>query len=232
MYVEKVRFGVWQFRLDRGANQGEEEMAKSKSSLGGALGFVTFVTTKVMVAIKEHGEEILLGLSENKLGPVVDRFIAELIALARATSNIFRVNVGGNRTTEQVVAAGKYSYANSWINSKNFPWRRRQGKKTVELLDMSEHGFSSTYSFADALAVLQKLGLARPVYEDGLLFGEQHPEKQRERSIMFPHEPILGANGNPYVVYLWSFAGFRKLDLSWAGSGWGVDTLVAGIRES
>jgi len=206
-------------------------VAKSKSSLGGALGFVTLVVTKVMNAVKEHGEEILLGLSKDKLGPVVDRFVAELIALARAASNIFRINVGGNRTTERVVAAGNYQYANSWINSKNLPWRRRNGKRTIELVDMAEHGFPSDYSFADSLAVLQKLGLERPVYEDGLLFGEQHPEKQREHAIMFPHEPFV-AVGDPRVVFLWSDDGYRKLYLNWTCNRWYSHVRVAGLRKS
>ncbi len=207
-------------------------MAKSKSALGGALGLITLITTKVMAAVKEHGEEILLGLSEDKLGPVVDRFVAELVALAKAASNIFRISIGGNRTTEQVVAAGNYNYTNPWINSKNFPWLRRSGKRTVELVDMAQHGFSSTYLFADSLAILEKLGLERPVYEDGLLFGEQHPEKQRERSIMFPHEPVLDADGYPDVVCLWGIAGGRLLLLGRSGHRWDSDTLVAGVRKS
>src|SRR3989338_8368890 len=166
-------------------------MAKQKSSLGGALGFVTLVTTKVMAAVKEYGEDVLLGLSEYKLGPVVDRFVADLVALAKAASNVLPINVGGNRTTEPVVTAGNYSYANLNITSRLFPWRRRSGKRTIELVDMAEHGFSFAYSFDAALAVLEQLGLDRPVYEDGLLIGEKHPEKQRERPIMFPHEPVV-----------------------------------------
>ena len=205
-------------------------MAK-RSSLGGALGFVTLVTTKVMAAVKEYGEDVLLGLSEDKLGPVVDRFVANLVALAKAASNVLRINIGGNRTTEQVVAAGNYSWSNPNITSQLFPWRRRSGKRTIELVDMSQHGFASDYSLADSLAVLQKLGLDRPVYEDGLLAGEQHPEKQRERPITFPHEPVA-VFGYSVVVYLWSDAGYRKLYLDWAGRRWDSDVLVAGVRKS
>jgi len=206
-------------------------MAKQKSSLGGALGFVTLVVTKVMAAVKEYGEDVLLGLSEDKLGPAVDRFVADLVALAKAASNILQIKVGGNRTTEQVVAAGNYSWSNSNITSRLFPWRRRSGKRTIELVDMVQHGFSSIFSFDDALVVLDKLGLDRPVYEDGLLTGEHHPEKQRERSIMFPHEPIV-LDGCPCVVCLWGSAGGRRLDLSWAGDRWGSGVLVAGVRKS
>jgi len=205
-------------------------MAK-RSSLGGALGFVTLVVTKVMVAVKEYGEDVLLGLSEDKLGPVVDRFVADLVALAKAASNVLRINVGGNRTTEQVVAAGNYNWSNPSITSQLFPWRRRSGKRTIELVDMTQHGFPSDYSFADSLAVLQKLGLDRPVYEDGLLTGEQHSEKQRERPIMFPHEPVVVVGGSG-VVCLWGGAGYRELGLGWTDGGWGSSVLVAGVRKS
>ena len=212
-------------------SKGEEKLAKQKSLLGGALGFVTLVTTKVMAAVKEHGEEILLGLSEDKLGPVVDRFVADLVALAKAASNVLQISVSGNRTTEQVVAAGNYSWSNSNITSQLFPWRRRNWKRTIELVDMTQHGFPSDYSFADSLAVLQKLGLDRPVYEDGLLTGEQHSEKQSERPIMFPHESVV-VDGRLSVVYLWNNAGNRKLNLYWTDSGWHSGVLVAGVRKS
>ena len=96
---------------------------------------------------------------------------------------------------------------------------------------MTQHGFPSDYSFADSLAVLQKLGLDRPVYEDGLLTGEQHSEKQRERPIMFPHEPVV-VGGRSSVVCLWSDAGRRELDLGWADGRWDSGVLVAGVRKS
>ena len=207
----------------------EHRMAKSR--IGGALGLITLIVTKVMSAVKEHGEDIVLGLGEAKLGPVIDRFVADLVAVGRAASNILPINTGGNRTTEQVVAAGKYQYANAWINSTNFPWRRRQGKRTIELVDMAQHGFKSTYSLQDALTVLQKLGLDRPVYEDGLLVGAEYPQKQVERAIMFPHEPVLDADGNALVVYLWCNSGDRKLDLVWASRSWDVGALVAGVSQ-
>lgn len=205
-------------------------MAK-RSSLGGALGFVTLVTTKVMIAVKEHGEDVLLGLSEDKLGPVVDRFVADLVALAKVASNVLRISVGGNWTTEQVVRDGNYDWSNPNITSQLFPWRRRSGKRTIELVDMTQHGFPSEYSFDDSLAVLRKLGLDRPVYEDGLFTGKQHPEKQKERPVMFPHEPVV-VGGRPRVVCLWGSAGDRGLSLDWTGSRRASGVLVAGVRKS
>lgn len=42
----------------------------------------------------------------------------------------------------------------------------------------------------------------------------------------------LDANGNPNVVYLWSNAGNRKLNLNWTDNRWNSNTLVAGVRDS
>src|SRR3989338_6391771 len=107
---------------------------------------------------------------------MTNQFGDACFAVGKSMANIFRINVGVNRTTEKVVVAGNYNWANPNYNSQLFPWRRRQGKRTIELVDMTQHGFvpGSLYSFNDALAVLVKLGLDRPVYEDGLLFGEKY----------------------------------------------------------
>lgn len=203
----------------------------SRKSIGSGLGFITVVLSRIISALKESGEDILDALSQEKIVELADQFAAALVAAGRAAKNIFSINVGGNRNTDEVVRAGKYDGSNSWINSRNFPWRRRIGKRTIQLVDMAEHGFTSTYTINDALAVLNKLGLDHPVYEDGLLFGEQHPEKQRERAIMFPHAPLAGAIGDLRVVYLWSDAGRRGLGLRWPRRPWSVRTLVAGVRR-
>ncbi|MBI2065097.1 MAG: hypothetical protein HYT62_03545, partial [Candidatus Yanofskybacteria bacterium] len=201
-------------------------------SLGRALGLIELIVVTIMTAIRKHGADVFAVVSDEKLRELTNQFVDGWVAAGKAMSNLFRLNVGGgNRTTEKVVVAGDYKWSNPNINSQLFPWRRRQGKRTVELVDMTQHGFApgSIYTFSDALAVLVKLGLEQPVYEDGLLFGEQHPEKQREQPIMFPHEPVV-VGGGPDVVYLWSAADVRELGLSWAGDRWSSGVLVAGVR--
>lgn len=201
-------------------------------SLGRALGFIELIVTTIMAAVRKHGADVFVVVSDDKLRELTSQFVDQLVAAGKTMSNLFRLNVGGNRTTEKVVKAGNYSWSNPSYNSQLFPWRRRQGKKrTIELVDMTQHGFPFSYSFDDSLAVLTRLSLDRPVHEDGSLFGEQHPEKQRERSIVFPHEPVV-VGGNRCVVYLWGGAGRRGLDLSGADDGWGSRALVAGVRKS
>lgn len=205
--------------------------AEVESGTGVFASIITGLVTRVQARGGDVGADFHR-LSKPEGGSLLDQIADLIVRAGQVAKNLFLISIGGNRTTEQVVAAGNYQYANSWINSNNFPWRRRQGKRTIELVDMAQHGFKSTYSLDDAMAVLQKLGLDRPVYEDGLLFGEQHPEKQRERSIMFPHVPVLDASGHSVVIYLWSLAGNRELNLFWTDYRWLSDTLVAGVRKS
>ena len=151
---------------------------------------------------------------------------------SRAVSNIIQISVNEELTTEQVVMDGNYTDVDPNITSQLFPWRRRNGKRTIELVDMTKHGYPVDYAFNDALNVLDELGLDRPVYEDGLLTGKQHRKKQGKRSIMFPHEPVLIVGVRlPGVVSLLSDAGRRVLDLDWADLEWYSDTLVAGVRR-
>jgi len=200
-------------------------------SLGRALGLIELIVTTIMAAIKKHGADVFVVVSDDKLRELTNQFIDAWVLVGKAVVNIFRINVGGNRTTKKVVLAGNYRWSNPNINSQLFPWRRRQGKRTIELVDMNEHGFTSGYSLDDALTVLAKLGLERPVYEDGMLFGEQHPNKQLERSIIFPHEPLV-VDGHPRVVYLWGCIDDRELNLYWTDGWWGSGCLVAGVRKS
>lgn len=199
-------------------------------SLGRALGLIELIVVTIMTAVRKHGADVFVVVSDDRLRELTNQFVDAWMATGKAMANIFRINVGGNRTTEKVVLAGKYSWSNPNINNSLFPWRRRQGKRMVELVDMNEHGFKSGYSLDDALAVLTKLNLERPVYEDGLLFGEQHPEKQRERSIVFPHEPVV-VDGHPCMVCLWGYAGICELALLWADHRWNSGLLVAGVRK-
>ena len=140
--------------------------------------------------------------------------LADLIV--NSAKNIFRIMIGGNRTTEEVVTAGKYGWANSNINSQNFPMRpQRSDGATIELLEF-EFDPTTEQVFAEA----KKRGLEDPVYEDGLFFGEQHPEEQRKRPIVFLHKPWQDPYGHRLVLVLSELAGERELYLYSCGFGW------------
>jgi len=146
---------------------------------------------------------------------------------AQQAKNIFHLMVGGNRTTEEMVKAGKYDWSNGGITSKNFPMRPRPaGKRIIELIEL-DHGPTSE----EVLAEAERLGLERPVYEDALFFGEQFPEKQRERPIVFLHEPWQGPGGRLDVLVLRSDSVGRDLRLAWFDGGWSRHYVFAFVRK-
>jgi hypothetical protein len=115
------------------------------------------------------------------------------------------------------VAAGRYGYAQAAITSENFPADRAAPARvrTIVLLE-----FEHPVAFEDAVAAARQRGLTRPTYEDALYFGIAHPEAQRERPIVFLHEPWLGAFGRRDVVCLWTNAGRRELGFEGFDDTW------------
>jgi len=142
--------------------------------------------------------------------------------------NIFRLTkIGDGRTTEELVLAGNYNYTNHNINSRNFPVRRTTSvSREIVLLE-----FDREISSEEAIVEAAKQGLERPVYEDALYFGVEHPEVQRERPVVFLHEPWRYPGGYLSVLYLWSSAGHRELYLSWFGSRWDCYYRFAFVRK-
>jgi hypothetical protein len=115
------------------------------------------------------------------------------------------------------VAAGRYGYAQTAVTSENFP-ADRAAPARVRAIVLLE--FAHPVAFEDVVAVAKERGLTRPTYEDALYFGIAHPEAQRERPIIFLHEPWLGAFGRRDVVCLWTNAGRRELGLEGFDDTW------------
>ena len=143
--------------------------------------------------------------------------------------NIFRLTkIGDGRTTEELVRAGNYNYADPGINSRNFPVRpAKRGVREIVLLEF-DHDPKSEEVLAEAV----KQNLDRPVYEDALYFGVEHPEVQRERPVVFLHEPYpRRPDGNLSVLFLWGDAGYRRLLLDWFDSRWYCYYRFAFVRK-
>lgn len=136
--------------------------------------------------------------------------------------NIFCLIVGQHKNTEEAVSAGKYDGVSDNINSQNFPMRSRPvGKRIVELIEFDYNPTSK-----QVLAEAEKRGLERPVYEDAFDFGEQFSEKQRERPIVFLHEPWQGPVGGRRVLVLHGDSSGRHLGLDWFDHGAGGRRVV------
>jgi hypothetical protein len=144
---------------------------------------------------------------------------------ARVTGS-FRITVGDGQSTEALVEAGAYGYAHSCVTSESFP-TRRSGATGREIVLLA---FDDRVSAEEALAAAARLGLQRPVYEDALHFGAQHPDVQRAGPVVFLHDPWLGFFGRRDVICLWSNAGRRELGLDGVDDPWSPDCRFAFVR--
>jgi hypothetical protein len=122
----------------------------------------------------------------------------------------YRITTGDGRSTEELVEAGNYAYAHSCVFSDNFPARHFGGVRTREIVLLE---FDRDVMSDDAIEAASKLGLERPTYEDALYFGIEHPDVQRERPIVFLHDPWYGYFGRRDVLLLWTNVGSRELGL-------------------
>jgi hypothetical protein len=138
------------------------------------------------------------------------------MAAGRRTDG-YRITTGDGRSTEDLVEAGRYAYAHSCVTSANFPARRFGGVRRREIVLLEfEHDVTSE----DAIAEAARLGLERPTYEDALYFGAEYPEVQRERPVVFLHDPWFGFFGRRDVLSLWTNADRRELGLEGFDDPW------------
>ena len=73
--------------------------------------------------------------------------------------------------------------------------------------------FDHDVTAVEALDAARRRGLERPLSDDALALGAEHPEAQRGQPIVFLHEPWLGYFGRWDVLCLWENAGRRELGL-------------------
>jgi hypothetical protein len=125
-------------------------------------------------------------------------------------SGPYRITVADGRSTEHLVERGEYGYAHSCITSENFPARQFGGARERELVLLE---FDEPLASYEAIREAERLGLERPAYEDALHFGSTHPDVQRDRPVVFLHDPWFGISGRRDVICLWSNVGRRELGL-------------------
>ena len=127
----------------------------------------------------------------------------------------YRITTGDGRPTEALVEAGQYGYAHSCVTSENFPARHAGGAREIVLLE-----FDHEVTSLEAITAALELGLERPAYEDALGFGIAHPDVQRQRPVVFLHDPWFGFFGRRDVLCLWSNGGRRELGLEDFDARW------------
>ena len=128
----------------------------------------------------------------------------------------FSITCDDSRKTSELIKLGHYDWHNDWITDERFPIQQHPPvKHAIEFVEVDYDPTSE-----DILCEFKGRGLNRPTYEDALNFGIQHKDEQRNGSIVFLHEPVLGPSGGRDVLVLRGGAGVRYLDLDWFDYRW------------
>lgn len=208
-------------------------MARHVSAIVSGAGWMASFTDRLLEGLVTRGctNEEIHALVTSKTRPAMDKIADAVAELIRTMKNVFRLTkVGDGRTTEELVRDGAYNYVNPNIISAKFPVRQmKRGPREIVLLEFDHDPTSD-----EVLAEAERRGdLERPTYEDALYFGVEHPEVQRERPVVFLHEPVeIGTFSFGHLLYLWSSRGSRSLDLSFFGNWWNRNFRFAFVRKS
>jgi hypothetical protein len=167
------------FRRARGTNDSKwsNELVKSLSE-GSTLSVVLdLLNGKAKVLPLENEEELL----KNDVCPNGYRF-KENGGVERF---IFPIFTNQYQSTKDAIDAGKFDHVHRLINEQNFPMRPQSiGRKIIVLYK----NHKNDYNYSKIKRWAYDRGLEKPTYEDAFFFGEQYPEFQKNRSIIFPHE--------------------------------------------
>ena len=141
--------------------------------------------------------------------------------------DLYPINAGDGRSTEELVEAGNYAWAHSQAVTANFPARQfgMGGTREIVLL-----GFGRPVTTEEMINEAAGMGLERPKYEDALYFGIQHPDVQLEGPVAFLHEPWEGFYGRRDCFCLWSNSGRRELGLEGFDEPWSAGYRFAFVR--
>ncbi len=122
--------------------------------------------------------------------------------------------------------AGRYGYVHSCVGSDNFPVSAGRKRVREIVLLALDHDTTSEGAIVEAA----RLGLERPTYEDALHFGIEYPDVQRDRPVVFLHDPWVGFFGRRDVLCLWDNGGRRELGLEGFDDRWSERHCFAFVR--
>ena len=124
--------------------------------------------------------------------------------------------VPNGESTDELVKAGNYDFADKRITAANFPINSKRVRTRIIELFSVERGVTrkssrklDVFNVEVAFKRAARRALCRPTIQDALLFGAQHWKGQEGRSIIFPHEPWVNSDNQSVVIHL-HLGGYRK----------------------
>lgn len=178
--------------------------------------------------ISDHVSPFKLGLpgvnrnAIEGIGPTMFQYQPEI-----ASDCSYPVTVNYGLTLEQMIAAGRYDWANGEIDKAGFVINGH-GDLAVNLeLAYPGRNILSDGFIANLDPEIHRVATA----EEGLAFGAKYPEIQRQYPIV-----ILGSvgqiEGEGYVLGLYCSDTERDLHLYWYGHDWGILCRFLVVRKN
>ena len=211
-------------------------MAKSKkdtSAIVSALGVLMSIITALVSSVRKQGgtDADIYRLATPEGESLLDK-IATLIVqvekpIEKLAENCYKVLVDYGQTLQQMIANGKYDYANSDITSGNFPMTGN-GKQeaVVELVHFGRDMASDA-----VLKEFEARGLRAATLPELLSLGATYPEKQREFPIVALGSVWQARDGGRYVPCLSGDGSERGLCLYWNVDRWVGRCRFAAVRK-
>ena len=131
------------------------------------------------------------------------------------------------KTLESLIKQTKFTWANSDINSKNFPDAELADVEHLELIH-----FNRTISSDDAIKEMKEKGLRPATARELVAYAIKNPEEQRKYPIVALGQDWQDPHGDRDVLVLGGGAGDRSLHLLWFDGRWHRSYRFAGVRES
>ena len=211
-------------------------MAKSKkdtSAIVSALGVLTSIITALVSAVRKQGGtdadiyRLAIPEGENLIEKIAALIVQAGKPIEQLAENCYKAFVDYGQTLQQMIANGKYDYANSDITSGNFPMTGN-GKQevVVELVHFGRDMESDA-----VLKEFEARGLRAVTLPELLAFGSHNPEKQREFPIIALGSVWQGRGGDRSVPCLSGDGSGRGLYLDWDDDRWGDYCRFAAVRK-
>lgn len=203
---------------------------KSKvSAMVSGAGMAADVWTRLDRAVKAQGgtDEDLHLLACDEGQSMID-IIAGLLVKAGATArNAYPVTIDYVQSLQDMIAAGKYDYANEHITAENFPVK---GEGAVNAEVVLVH-FDRPIESDDAVKELAQLGLEPAKLEHLLAFGAKFSKIQREFPIVGLGSSWVRPRGSRHVPCLREDSRMRSLDLYYWDAAWPARFRFAAVRK-
>ena len=211
-------------------------MAKSKkdtSAIVSALGVLMSIITALVSAVRKQGgtDADIYRLATPEGESLIEKIAALIVQagkpIEKLAENCYKVLVDYGQTLQQMIANGKYDYANSDITSGNFPFTGN-GKQevVVELVHFGRDMASNAI-----LKEFEARGLRAATLPELLAFGATYPDKQREFPIVAFGSVWRSRFGRRNVPYLIGSGSQRELNLGWLGNRWSDYCRFAAVRK-